>query len=200
MLKKWVLAVGLWGLSTFGLAFGLNDLQQQLQMPKTIKGEFTQQRYLQGMNKPIVSQGQFVLAPNAALLWQLKKPFVDTMRVRQTGIEQLSAQGMWLASQQSASAQKNQVKLFLDLLAGQSSGLQRQFDLVLTGHAGQWQLKLLPKSVLMKQIFTQIDIGGDSVVKKISLHEKQGDRTDILFYNLKVNTGLNGFEQTAILP
>lgn len=200
MLKKWGIAALFFWLSTLSMAFGLNDLQNQLQAPKNIKGDFAQQRYLKNMAKPIVSSGQFVLVPNSGLLWQLKKPFVDTIRVQKTGIEQLSAHGKWMASQQSASAQKNQVKLFLDLLAGQTSGLQSQFNIALTGSAEQWQIQLLPNSVLMKQIFTKIDIYGDRVVKKISLHEKQGDRTDILFSNIKVNAGLNGFERAAVLP
>ncbi len=200
MLKKCVLAAS--GLLMSGAiwAFGLNDLQSQLQKPQNIQGDFNQQRYLKSMNKPIASQGQFVLVPKSGLLWQMKKPFVDTMRVRKSGIEQLNAQGQWMASKQSASAQKNQVKLFLDLLAGQTSGLESQFNLRLTGAANKWQMQLQPKTALMKQIFTKIDIQGDSVVKKITLYETQGDRTEITFSNMKVNASLNGFEQKAILP
>lgn len=200
MLKKWGMAILWFCYSSLSMAFGLEELQNQLQAPQTIKGDFTQQRYLKSLAKPIVSRGEFVLVPNSGLLWQLKKPFVDTMRVRKTGIEQLNPQGKWVASQQSASVQKNQVKLFLDLLAGQTSGLQSQFTIALTGNSGQWQIQLLPKSVLMKQIFTKIDISGGSVVKTISLYEQQGDHTDILFSNIKINAGLNGFEQAAILP
>jgi outer membrane lipoprotein-sorting protein len=200
VLKKCVLAAS--GLLMSGAiwAFGLNDLQSQLQKPQNIQGDFNQQRYLKSMNKPIASQGHFVLVPKSGLLWQMKKPFVDTMRVRKSGIEQLNAQGQWMASKQSASAQKNQVKLFLDLLAGQTSGLEGQFNLRLTGAAHKWQMQLQPKTALMKQIFTKIDIQGDSVVKKITLYETQGDRTEITFSNMKVNGSLNGFEQKAILP
>lgn len=200
MLKKCFLLCWCGLLSGFLWAFNLTDLQNQLQQPQSIKGNFTQQRYLRGTSKPIVAQGQFVLVPKAGLLWQMKKPFVDTMRVRQSGIEQLNASNQWVARKQSASAQKNQVKLFLDLLAGQTSGLQNQFSLQLEGTAQTWQLHLQPKSVLMKQIFTRIDIQGDSVVKKITLSEVQGDRTEIIFSALKVNAVLSRFEQNAVLP
>ncbi|NUE67450.1 outer membrane lipoprotein carrier protein LolA [Snodgrassella sp. ESL0253] len=200
MLKKCLLVCWCCLLSGFLWAFDLTDLQNQLQQPQSIKGDFTQQRYLRSTSKPVIAQGQFVLVPKAGLLWQMKKPFTDTMRVRQSGIEQLNANNQWIASKQSAGAQKNQVKLFLDLLAGQTSGLQSQFTLQLEGTAQNWQLHLLPKSVLMKQIFTRIDIHGDSVVKKITLSEVQGDRTEITFTALKVNAALNRFEQHAVLP
>jgi outer membrane lipoprotein-sorting protein len=200
MLKKCLLVCWCWLLSGILWAFDLTDLQNQLQQPQSIKGDFTQQRYLRGTGKPIVAQGQFVLVPKAGLLWQMKKPFVDTMRVRKSGIEQLTANNQWIAGKQSASAQKNQVKLFLDLLAGQTGGLQSQFTLQLEGTAQNWQLHLQPKSVLMKQIFTSIDILGDGVVKKITLSEVQGDRTEITFSALKVNATLSKFEQNAVLP
>lgn len=181
-------------------AFDLTELQNQLQRPQNIKGDFTQQRFLRGTNKPIIAQGQFVLVPKAGLLWQMKKPFADTMRVRKSGIDQLNANNKWIASKQSASAQKNQVKLFLDLLAGQTNGIQSQFTMQLQGTAQNWKLQLQPKSVLMKQIFTRIDIQGDESVKKIVLSEVQGDRTEITFSALKINTALNRFEQNAVLP
>lgn len=181
-------------------AFDLTELQNQLQRPQNIKGDFTQQHFLRGTNKPIIAQGQFVLVPKAGLLWQMKKPFADTMRVRKSGIDQLNANNKWIASKQSASAQKNQVKLFLDLLAGQTNGIQSQFTMQLQGTAQNWKLQLQPKSVLMKQIFTRIDIQGDESVKKIVLSEVQGDRTEITFSALKINTALNRFEQNAVLP
>ncbi|MGL4386913.1 LolA family protein [Snodgrassella alvi] len=200
MLRNFLLVSWLCLLSGLVSAFGLTDLQAQLQQPQNIKGDFVQQRFLRGTSKPIVTQGQFILVPKAGLLWQMKKPFTNTMRVRQTGIEQLNANNQWIASSQSAAAQKNQVKLFLDLLGGQTNGIQNQFSTRLTGTAQNWQLHLQPKSVLMKQIFTSIDIQGDQAVKKIILSEVQGDRTEIAFTALKFNSALNRFEQHAILP
>lgn len=200
MFKKIFCSVVLVLLSSSIWAFNLNDLQTLLQQPQNIKGHFTQLRYLKSMKKPVAAQGEFLLVPNAGLLWQMKKPFVDSMRIRKSGIEQLNAQNKWVASKQSASAQKNQVKLFLNLLAGQTSGLQSQFNLKLQGNAKNWHLQLLPKTMLMKQIFTRIDIQGDSLVRKIHLYETQGDRTEIAFTDIKMNIRLNQFEQNAVLP
>lgn len=49
----------------------------------------------------------------------------------------------------------------------------------------------------MKQIFNQIIIQGNVAVQRIELHEKQGDRTLILFNNQQINLPLSPFIQSA---
>jgi hypothetical protein len=56
----------------------------------------------------------------------------------------------------SAGAEQN--RLFLAVLQGDSSGLQRDFELALSGDAQHWKLTLTPRSLLLKQVFTQINI------------------------------------------
>lgn len=196
MLKKYILML-LVCVALPAWSFSLGELEKQLQQPQNVHGNFVQQKYLKNMNKPISSQGQFVLAQNMGLLWQMKKPFVDTLRVRKNGIEQLT-QGKWLAMQQNM--QKKQIKLFLNLLGGHTVDLQSQFNMQLTGTPQNWKLLLQPKTALMKQIFTQIEIEGDSLVKKIVLAETQGDKTVMMFTNTKINVDLNEFEKNALLP
>jgi hypothetical protein len=70
-----------------------------------------------------------------------------------------------------------QSKLFLDVLKGNHSGLARNFDLQLSGDAKAWTLALTPTSLLLKQVFSRIDISGGELVERIELHETQGDRT-----------------------
>jgi len=55
--------------------------------------------------------------------------------------------------------------------------LQRDFELQLHGEAQQWKLTLIPRSLLLKQVFTQINIDGGELVQTIELLETQGDST-----------------------
>jgi hypothetical protein len=75
----------------------------------------------------------------------------------------------------SAGAEQN--RLFLAVLQGDSSGLQRDFDLQLKGDAKAWQLTLTPRSMLLQQVFKQINIDGGQLVQRIELLETQGDST-----------------------
>ena len=153
-------------------AFDSRELTVQLQAPKTVQGRFTQQKYLRTLTKPVTTSGRFALRPGHGLFWHLQKPFELRLRVRRDGISRQDASGAW-KSNGSQSTQAAQVKLFMAVLGGDTAELQRHFTLKLSGSAGNWQLLLLPKTVVMKQVFENITISGDKLVRRIELKEKQ---------------------------
>ncbi|MGQ8820872.1 LolA family protein [Bibersteinia trehalosi] len=177
------------------VAFSQQDLVLQLQKPSNLQGQFSQQRFLNGLTKPMTTQGDFVLLKNQGLLWQMKKPFENQLRVKADGISQWNG-SQWVSSQQLG--QSEQIKLFLGLLSGDVAALSTQFDLQLNGTEEAWQLSLVPNSLLMKQIFDNIEIRGDLVVKSIEIREKQGDRTLIRFEQIQQDQPLSAFAQSAL--
>ncbi|EPY99827.1 LolA family protein [Mannheimia haemolytica] len=177
------------------VAFSQQDLVLQLQKPSNLQGQFSQQRFLNGLTKPMTTQGDFVLLKNQGLLWQMKKPFENQLRVKADGISQWNG-SQWVSSQQLG--QSEQIKLFLGLLSGDVAALSSQFDLQLNGTEKAWQLSLVPNSLLMKQIFDNIEIRGDLVVKSIEIQEKQGDRTLIRFEQIQQDQPLSAFAQSAL--
>lgn len=176
-------------------AFSQQDLVIQLQKPNNLQGDFTQQRFLKAMSKPITSTGQFVLVKNQGLLWQMQKPFASQLRVKKEGISQWNG-SQWVNNQKLG--QSEQINLFLGLLSGDISALSSQFDLALSGDTKNWTLTLTPNSLLMKQIFTHIVIDGDEVVKQIELNETQGDRTLIRFEKIQQNQPLSELVSKAL--
>ncbi len=197
-MKKYLLAAALMLSSPLLWAFDAAGLAQTLQKPQNVQGAFTQERYLKSMPKPMTTQGRFVLQPRNGLLWQMQKPFDNRLRVRADGIMQWNGKNWVDANNGKMSGQSQQIKLFLDLLGGNTSGLEKQFDLQLSGTAQKWMLRLNPKTALMKQVFTRIDISGDSVVRRVELNEKQGDRTVMLFSGVNINQGLDAFAREAL--
>ena len=193
-MRLMILILGLL-LSSVSFAFSEADLVKQLQQPQSVQGNFIQHRYLKSLNKPIEMQGQFTLLAQKGLLWQLEKPFNNNLRVTPKRIQQ------WNGSQWANSGnvgQNEQIGLFLGLLSGNIDGLKSQFDFALSGNANQWQLTLTPNSLLMQQIFTTIEISGDQTVKKLTLNEKQGDRTQIEFKQIQLNQPLSQFARSAL--
>lgn len=165
-------------------AVSQTELITRLQAPQNLQGDFVQQRYMKSLAKPITTSGQFYLAKNQGLLWQMQKPFTSLLKVSPQGIAQWNGQSWQYNSQLG---QTTQIQLFLGLLSGDFSGLTKEFDFALSGSSQQWTLTLTPKSLLMKQIFNQIQLQGKEVVEQVELLEKQGDRTLILFDNIKQN-------------
>lgn len=161
--------------SPLSAAFDLDALQRQLSAPAVVKGPFIQEKHLRALPQPLLSEGEFVLARDHGLLWMLHTPLRQDYRIDAHGIARRDLSGWQVLPSRSAGAQQNQ--LFFAVLQGDSTGLQRDFELALSGDATQWQLRLTPRSLLLKQIFSRIDISGGRFVQRIELSETQGDST-----------------------
>ena len=129
-MKKYLFSIGIAFAAPALWAFSLANLTQTLQKPANVQGAFTQQRYLKSLSKPMTTQGKFVLIPKKGLLWQMEKPFATTLRVRADGIMQWTGSA-WANPNASKLGQNRQIQLFLDLLGGNTQGLEKQFDLAL---------------------------------------------------------------------
>ncbi|SHL25628.1 outer membrane lipoprotein carrier protein LolA [Phytopseudomonas punonensis] len=153
----------------------LDALSKQLSQHPVVRGPFIQEKHLRALPQPLTSSGTFVLAADAGLLWKLEKPLKQDYRIDANGIAKRTADGWQMQPGRDVAAQQS--KLFLDVLKGNHSGLARDFDLQLSGDPKAWTLALTPTSLLLKQVFSRIDISGGELVERIELHETQGDRT-----------------------
>ncbi|WAI82234.1 MULTISPECIES: outer membrane lipoprotein carrier protein LolA [Achromobacter] len=177
-------------------AFGLDDLQTQLRATPIVRGHFVQQKFLRSLPQPLTSRGDFTLAAGKGLLWLLRTPIAQDLRINAKGIARRDESGAWQAlPQQTGSSRENQ--LFLAVLAGDTKGLQENFDLTLTGQADAWQLLLTPRSALLRQIFDNIQINGGKLVDRIELRETQGDRSVLQMTDAAAADALTAEEQRA---
>ncbi|MGX1172649.1 outer membrane lipoprotein carrier protein LolA [Pseudomonas sp. R151218B TE3479] len=162
-------------LAPLAQAFDLQQLSDQLARPEVIHGQFIQEKHLRALPQPLTSKGRFVLAKKYGLLWLLQTPLQQDYRITAQGIARRDGNAWQMLPNKSAGAEQN--RLFLAVLQGDSSGLQRDFELSLSGEPQQWKLTLTPRSVLLKQVFKQINIDGGELVQRIELLETQGDST-----------------------
>lgn len=162
-------------LAPLAQAFDLQQLSDQLARPEVIHGQFIQEKHLRALPQPLTSKGRFVLAKKHGLLWLLQTPLQQDYRITAQGIARRDGNAWQMLPNKSAGAEQN--RLFLAVLQGDSTGLQRDFELSLSGEPQQWKLTLTPRSVLLKQVFNQINIDGGELVQRIELLETQGDST-----------------------
>ena len=185
--------VALLTMSALANAFDLQQLSAQLAKPDVIHGQFIQEKHLRALPQPLISKGSFVLAKNHGLLWLLKTPLQQDYRITANGIARRDDNGWQMLPNKSAGADQN--RLFLAVLQGDSSGLQRDFELALSGDAQQWKLSLTPRSLLLKQVFKQINIDGGALVQTIELLETQGDSTVLRMQDSSAAQPLSDTEQ-----
>ncbi|MGE7960032.1 outer membrane lipoprotein carrier protein LolA [Pseudomonas sp. NPDC089530] len=181
------------GFSSLAQAFDLQQLSDQLAKPEVIHGGFVQEKHLRALPQPLTSKGRFVLAKDHGLLWLLQTPLQQDYRITGKGIARRDAGGWQMLPGKNAGAEQN--RLFLAVLQGDSSGLQRDFELALSGDATAWKLTLTPRSLLLKQVFTRIDIDGGELVQRIELLETQGDSTLLKMHDSTSNQPLSDAEQ-----
>jgi hypothetical protein len=188
-------------LTTLAHAFDLQQLSEQLAKPSVIHGRFVQEKHLRSLPQPLTSKGDFVLAKDFGLLWLLNTPLKQDYRITSAGIARraMDEDGRWqMLPGKSAGAEQN--RLFLAVLQGDSSGLQRDFDLHVTGDAQAWQLTLVPRSLLLQQVFKQINIDGGALVQRIELLETQGDSTLLKMIDSTSATPLSDSERADFAP
>ncbi|RSE92073.1 outer membrane lipoprotein carrier protein LolA [Achromobacter aegrifaciens] len=177
-------------------AFDLAALQTQLNATPVVRGHFVQQKFLRSLPQPLTSRGDFTLAAGKGLLWLLRTPIAQDLRIDARGISRRDAAGKWQALPQHSGAGREN-RLFLSVLAGDTAGLRENFDLALTGDADAWQLLLTPRSVLLRQIFDNIQINGGKLVDRIELRETQGDRSVLQMTDAQAAQALTAEEQRA---
>lgn len=179
-------------------AFTLQQLQQQLSAHQTVQGDVQQRRFLRSLEQPLISEGTFVMQAQKGLLWETRSPIASVIRITPDGMTQKDSAGNWQPLQQQGAGSQSQIRLFMDLLAGNTRALSGQFDLSLQGDAQHWTLTLDPTSSILKQIFQRIVITGGQTINQVTLSETQGDKTDILFSNLRLDQPLPADAQHAL--
>jgi len=177
-----------------GLAFELDQLRSTLTAAPVVRGTFVQEKHLRALPQPLVSRGTFVLAAGHGVLWQLRSPLQQTLRITAQGIAREQADGTWLNSPQGNSRESH---MFLALLSGDTVGLAENFDLRLEGNADDWRLHMVPNSAIVRQIFTEIEIRGGALVRRIELRETQGDSTVLRMDDVQAFSTLNSDELRA---
>jgi hypothetical protein len=163
----------------------LQAIFQQMAQIKLLRADFVQQKRLPSVNKSFKSSGQVVFAQNQGLLWQIQQPVpADLIMTPRTLLQKTAHTQSKISLAQSPYAAVAQ--LFLQLLRGDQQALAQNFSIDILGYsqngvAMQWQVVLKPKTALLQQLFERIEATGGQSVQQMVIHEKNHNRTEIVF-------------------
>ena len=174
-------------------------IQQMLAKPKVLCGRFDQSKQLNGLKKPLASNGRFCVVAGKGVLWRTLQPFPSTLRL--TRDEIVNFQGdrvaMRLDAKQEPTVRMINSVLFA-MLAGDLAQLDTLFEVDGDADASHWHVALKAREPALAKAIGAIALDGDSYVKNIVINDASGDRTTIVFSAIQAGDSAMLPEEAAL--
>jgi len=200
-MKRLILAAA-FALSASGAqaAAPIAKIQAMLAKPDQLCGTFSQTKQLAGMKKPLASSGRFCVVAGKGVLWRTLKPFPNTLRLKRDEIVHLQGErvAMRLDASQEPTVRMINGVLF-SLLAGDLGQLDSLFEVDGSATNDSWKVSLKARNAALARAVGAIALDGGAYVRSIHMAEESGDRTDIVFSDIKTGAGAMLPEEAALL-
>jgi outer membrane lipoprotein-sorting protein len=174
-------------------------IQAMLAKPAVMCGRFDQTKTLAGMKKPLASSGRFCVVAGKGVLWRTLKPFPSTLRL--TRDEIVNYQGDRVAMRLDAKTEPT-VRMInnvlFSLLSGNLAQLESLFEVDGAVDAASWNVVLKAKQAALDKAIGTIRLDGGAYVKNIVMSEASGDRTAIVFSDIKAGESALSPEEAAL--
>lgn len=174
------------------------QIQAMLAKPEQLCGRFDQTKRLAGMKKPLVSSGRFCVVAGKGVLWRTLKPFPNTLRLKRDEIVHLQGErvAMRLDASQEPTVRMINGVLF-SLLAGDLEQLDSLFEVNGSVTGQTWKVDLKARNAALARAVGAIALEGGAYVRAIQMVEESGDRTEIVFADIKTGPGAVMPEEAA---
>lgn len=170
-----------------------------LAKPAQLCGRFDQTKHLTGMKKPLASNGRFCVVAGKGVLWRTLKPFPNTLRLTRDEIVHFQGERvtMRLDAKQEPTVRMINSVLF-SLLSGELAQLETLFEVDGSVDGAIWKVALKAKQPALAKAIGAISLDGGAHVKNIHIDEASGDKTDIVFSEIKTGEGALNAEEAAV--
>ncbi|MDR0535655.1 MAG: outer membrane lipoprotein carrier protein LolA [Puniceicoccales bacterium] len=169
-------------------ALVLEDLQKRFESIPVLRCEFQQEKQIHGIDKPLKSRGELLVAREAGLFWNQKKPFENTLLMNEGVLfQRIAGQPPQIitAEKQPQLFQLN--RLLTGLFRADRAMLEKNFTTSFSEEGGRWKIVLSPREAPLDKIFRRITLSGEENFKTAIFEDAQGDLTTITFSNFKMS-------------
>lgn len=175
---------------------------QTLAQGEILRGRFMQERLLQGFDGPLRSEGSFVLAPDKGLIWRTEKPFIVTTLMTEKGLAQQSNGATTLnVPATRAPIMTGLYDMLTAALAGDWSGLDKDFTVERSEDGGKWHLRLKARAggPTATMPVSEIRVSGGGFVDQVEIEKQGGDLDRLTFTDQKREAGALTGDEKALL-
>lgn len=161
-----------------------DQLAQFSLTPKILEGSFNQEKYIATLDTTLISTGVFTYRRDKSIRWEILEPIHNQLLMTPSAISS-KAENRELMRLDANSNPVAQVisEIFFAVLTADWEKLAPHFELSGTVEGLLWHAVLLPLDPAVAQIFSRVELKGQTLLEKIVLHEKSGDRTTIHLVN-----------------
>jgi len=153
-----------------------------------LTGEFSQERYLNGFEAPLVSSGDFFLFPSKGLAWRVFEPFESRLIMTSEGITQIT-HGSIMKVVGTTGLAKLIGGLMYPALSGDWQKLKNNFEVNVEQSAAtdtEWTASLRPVNETIGKIIESIELTGGTTTRSLIIFKTNGDRDEIQFKSQEI--------------
>ena len=165
---------------------------------QVIRGEFVFRRFLAELPAPLESTGRYVFARGLGIDWHTEAPLDSESIVTATGTMQRDDGAVTMQADASAQpALRTASRILTSLLTLDVHALDSTFDLFGDGADGRWEIGLKPSGAAVAAIVREATVAGGEQVERVTLHDANGDRTEITFRHVTYDAAAPSEQERA---
>jgi outer membrane lipoprotein-sorting protein len=176
----------------------LEGLRAQFARHAVVRADFVQEKRIQGMTRPLVSEGRLLFSRDQGVLWQVERPYRAAYILTGTHMIEVAADGarrVMPVSDQPGLAEVSRV--FRGVLGADTTALAEQFRIETSGGVSRWQLRLTPRTDALRKAIPLIVVAGGEFLERVDLDEAAGDHTLIRLLRARGGDALTADELSA---
>lgn len=157
------------------------ELASAMQRQLLVQGEFIQTRYLQMLERPLVTKGGFTLSPQV-FEWRIEQPFALSYSFAGQRLTREVDGKRQTIEPASEPALFGFFSFFTSLFSLSQESLEKLFSVYFLPSPPNWEMGLTPKQAQLAASVRQLHISGSGeLIERVRLTEVSGDATEIRF-------------------
>ena len=161
---------------------------------ETIQCDFVQTKHMKMLNNKMVSTGIMAYKQSDKLRWEYKKPYTYVFILNGTKVYLKKESRNDVIDIKQNKVFKSIAEIMMNSVIGKCLTNNKEFKVSILDVNNQWVASLIPQKKELKQMYSKIILyfgKANSIIQKVEMIEKNGDKTIIELKNVKLNKPVN---------
>ena len=160
----------------------------------TITCSFTQEKSVAMLKDKMTSQGKMCYSSAGKLRWEYSSPYSYILVINNNQVSMKSGSKTSKVDINSSKLFQTIARIMVSSVTGKSLNKSNDFDVTMYCNNQNWCAQLVPKEANMKKMFKFIRLyfnSSQTMVSRVEMVEKNGDKTIIRLNNVVTNKQIN---------